>query len=44
MRPNWMLWNQRGTDTGSSLFGRMAASYIPLGNWPMMSPASFSSG
>ena len=27
MRPNPMLWNQKGTDTGSSLFARMAASY-----------------
>ena len=24
-----MLWNQKGTDTGSLLFARMAASYIP---------------
>ena len=27
MRPTWMLWNQKGTDIGSSLFARMAASY-----------------
>ena len=27
MRPNWMLWNHKGTDAGSSLFARMAASY-----------------
>jgi hypothetical protein len=28
MRVKFMLWNQKGTDTGPLLFGRMAASYM----------------
>jgi len=27
MRKNLRLWNQKSTDAGSFLFGRMAASY-----------------
>jgi hypothetical protein len=30
MRSNLRLWNQKRTDTGSFLFGRMAVSYEGL--------------
>jgi hypothetical protein len=33
MRPKMGLWNQKGADSGSFLFVRMAASYSAWAQW-----------